>query len=47
MPVAEDCDYGPEVLRHTLWVSVTKGFNIEADPPDVDRTAHAGIYPPE
>ena len=40
-------DYGPEVLRHTLWVSVTKGFNIEADPPDVDRTAHAGIYPPE
>ena len=40
-------DYGPDVLRHTLWVSVTKGFNIEADPPDVDRTAHAGIYPPE
>lgn len=39
-------DYGPEVLRHTLWVSVTKGYNIEANPPDVDRTAHAGILPP-
>ena len=40
-------DYGPEVLRHTLWASVTKGYNIEADPPDVDRQTHAGILPPE
>ena len=39
-------DYGSEVLRHTLWASVTKVTNIEADPPDVDRMTHAGILPP-
>ena len=38
-------DYGPEVLRRTLWASVTKVANIEANPPDVDRTAHADIVP--
>lgn len=38
-------DYGPEVLRLTLHASVTKVTNIDADPPDIDRTAHAGILP--
>ena len=38
-------DYGPEVLRRTLWASVTKGTDIDANPPDVDRTAHAAILP--
>ena len=40
-------EYGPEVLRRTLWASVTKSFDIAADPPDVDRTTHASILPPE
>ena len=39
-------DYDPEVLRRTLWASVTKVTNIEANPPDVDRMTHAGILPP-
>ena len=39
-------DYGREVLGRTLWASVTKVANIEANPPDVDRTAHAAILPP-
>jgi len=38
-------DYGVETMRRRIWVTVSKVVALSAEPPDVDRSIHAGIYP--